>query len=43
MTSVVNRTTYCGSSETLRPSDLFTVGYLKHLDFCVDVGFVARA
>jgi len=26
-----------------RPSDIFTAGYLRHLDFCVDVGLVGRA
>jgi hypothetical protein len=29
--------------ESLRPADMFTAGYLKHLDFCMDVGLVARA
>lgn len=27
---------------SLRSPDMFTVGYLKHLDFCMDVGLVAR-
>lgn len=25
------------------PADIFTAGYLRHLDFCVDVGLVSRA
>lgn len=28
---------------SLRSPDMFTVGYLKHLDFCMEVGLVARA
>ncbi len=28
---------------SVRSPDMFTVGYLKHLEFCMDVGLVARA
>ncbi|MBY3130069.1 MULTISPECIES: hypothetical protein [Rhizobium] len=44
MTPIAKRTTNpSDGTGPLQPSDMFTAGYLRHLDFCIDVGFAARA
>ncbi len=43
MTSINYKTVHSEDTVELCPPDKFTVGYVRHLAFCVDVGLVARA
>lgn len=43
MTPINYKTVHSEDTVELCPPDKFTVGYVRHLAFCVDVGLVARA
>lgn len=43
MTPITYKTVHNEITAEPRLPDIFTVGYLRHLGFCVDVGLVARA